>query len=41
MTANEVAEYGRARMVLRLKMKTSQGDRQPSVDVNISLLPKE
>jgi hypothetical protein len=41
ITANEVAEYGRARMVLRIKMKTSQGDRQPSVDVNISLLPKE
>ena len=41
ITANEVEEYGRARMVLRIKMKTSQGDRQHSVDVNISLLPKE
>ena len=41
ITANEVEEYGRARMVLRIKLKTSAGDRQYSRDVNISLIPKE
>jgi hypothetical protein len=41
ITANEVEEYGRARMVLRIKLKTSIGDRQYSRDVNISLIPKE
>jgi hypothetical protein len=41
ITANEVEEYGRARMVLRIKMKTSIGDRQYSKDVNISLIPRE
>jgi hypothetical protein len=41
ITANEIEEYGRARMVLRIKMKTSVGDRQYSKDVNISLIPRE
>ena len=41
ITANEVEEYGRARMVLRIKMKTSVGDRQHSRDVNITLIPRE
>ena len=41
VTANEVEEYGRARMVLRIKLKTSVGDRQFSRDVNISLIPRE
>ena len=41
ITAGELTEYGRARMVLRIKMKTSVGDRQYSKDVNISLIPKE
>ena len=41
ITANEVEEYGRARMVLRIKMKTSVGDRQHSRDVYISLIPRE
>lgn len=41
VTASEVEEYGRARMVLRIKMKTSQGERQYSKDVNISLIPRE
>jgi hypothetical protein len=39
ITANEVEEYGRARMVLRVKLKTSLGDRQYSRDVNLSLIP--
>src|SRR5262245_6720124 len=41
ITASEIEEYGRARMVLRIKMKTSQGDRQHSRDVNISLIPRD
>jgi hypothetical protein len=41
LTASEIEEYGRARMVLRIKMKTTQGDRQYSKDVNISLIPRE
>ena len=41
ITASEIEEYGRARMVLRIKMKTSVGDRQYSKDVNIELIPKE
>jgi hypothetical protein len=41
ITAGEVEEYGRARMVLRIKMKTSIGDRQVSRDVNISLIPRQ
>ena len=41
ITASEIEDYGRARMVLRIKMKTSVGDRQYSKDVNISLIPKE
>jgi hypothetical protein len=41
ITAGEIEEYGRARMVLRIKMKTSVGDRQYSKDVNIELIPKE
>ena len=41
ITAGELTEYGRARMVLRIKMKTSVGDRQYSKDVNISLIPNE
>jgi hypothetical protein len=41
LTASEIEEYGRARMVLRIKMKTSQGDRQYSRDVNVSLIPKD
>jgi len=28
VTASEIEEYGRARMVLRIKMKTSQGERR-------------
>jgi len=39
ITANEVEEYGRARLVLRIKLKTSLGDRQYSRDVNLSLIP--
>jgi hypothetical protein len=41
ITATEIEEYGRARMVLRIKMKTSVGDRQYSKDVNLSLIPRE
>jgi hypothetical protein len=41
VTASEVEEYGRARMVLRIKLKTSLGDRQYSRDVNISLIPRQ
>jgi hypothetical protein len=41
ITANEVEEYGRARMVLRIKLKTTVGDRQHSRDVNISLIPRQ
>ena len=41
ITASEIEEYGRARMVLRIKMKTSVGDRQYSRDVNISLIPRQ
>jgi hypothetical protein len=41
ITASEIEEYGRARMVLRIKMKTSVGDRQHSRDVNITLIPRE
>jgi hypothetical protein len=39
ITANEVEDYGRARLVLRIKLKTSLGDRQYSRDVNLSLIP--
>jgi hypothetical protein len=39
ITAAEIEEYGRARLVLRIKLKTSQGDRQISRDVNLSLIP--
>jgi len=41
ITAKEVEEYGRARMVLRVKLKTTVGDRQWSRDVNISLIPSQ
>jgi hypothetical protein len=41
ITAKEVEEYGRARLVLRVKMKTSSGERQWSRDVNISLIPSQ
>jgi hypothetical protein len=41
VTASEVEEYGRARLVLRVKLKTSQGDRQWSRDVNITLIPPQ
>jgi len=41
VTASEIEEYGRARMVLRIKMKTSQGERQYSKDVNVSLIPRQ
>jgi hypothetical protein len=34
-----IEDYSRTRMVLRIKLKTSLGDRQYSRDVNISLLP--
>jgi hypothetical protein len=41
ITASEIEEYGRARMVLWIKMKTSVGDRQHSRDVNLTLIPRE
>ena len=41
LTANEIEEYGRARMVLRIKLKTSQGDRQASRNVDLSLIPRQ
>jgi len=39
ITAKEIEDYGRARLVLRIKLKTSLGDRQYSRDVNLSLIP--
>src|SRR5262245_50279397 len=39
ITANEIEDYGRARLVLRIKLKTSVGDRQYSRDVLLSLIP--
>ena len=39
ITAKEIEDYGRARLVLRIKLKTSIGDRQYSRDVNLSLIP--
>jgi hypothetical protein len=35
----KIEDYSRTRMVLRIKLKTSQGDRQYTHDVNISLFP--
>jgi hypothetical protein len=39
ITAAQIEEYSRTRLVLRIKLKTSQGDRQYSRDVNLSLFP--
>ena len=39
ISAQGVEDYSRTRMVLRIKLKTSLGDRQYTHDVNISLFP--
>ena len=39
ISAQDIEDYSRTRMVLRIKLKTSLGDRQLSRDVNISLFP--
>jgi hypothetical protein len=39
ISAQGIEDYSRTRMVLRIKLKTSLGDRQYSRDVNISLFP--
>jgi hypothetical protein len=39
VTASEIEDYARTRLVLRIKMKTSVGDRQFSRDVQLSLIP--
>jgi hypothetical protein len=39
LTAKDIEDYSRTRMVLRINLKTRQGDRQYSRDLNISLFP--
>jgi hypothetical protein len=39
ISAGRIEDYSRTRMVLRVKFKTSLGDRQVSRDVNLSLFP--
>ena len=39
ISAQGIEDYSRSRMVLRIKFKTSLGDRQLSRDVNVSLFP--
>ena len=39
ITAKDIEDYSRTRLVLRINLKTSLGDRQYSRDVNISLFP--
>lgn len=41
ISANNVEDYSRTRLVLRIKMKTSEGDRQNTSDINISLFPPQ
>ena len=41
ISASDVDDYSRTRMVVRIKMKTSEGDRQRTRDINISLFPKQ
>jgi len=39
ISAKGIEDYSRTRMVLRIKLKTTLGDRQISRDVNVSLFP--
>jgi hypothetical protein len=39
LSAKDIEDYSRTRMVLRVNFKTQLGDRQISRDVNISLFP--
>jgi len=39
VTAKDIQDYSRTRMVLRINLKTQLGDRQFSRDINISLFP--
>jgi hypothetical protein len=39
--ARDIEDYSRTRLVVRIKMKTSEGDRQNTSDINISLFPPQ
>ena len=41
ISANGVDDYSSTRMVVRIKMKTSEGDRQRTREINLSLFPAQ
>ena len=41
ISARDIREYSHTQMLLRVKLKTSVGDRQTTLTVNIALLPAE
>ena len=41
ISASGVDDYSRTRLVVRIKMQTSEGDRQRTRDINISLFPPQ
>src|SRR6185436_1015521 len=41
LSASNIEEYSLTRMVVRIKMKTAEGDRQRTREINISLFPPQ
>jgi hypothetical protein len=41
ISASDIDDYSRTRMVVRIKLKTSEGERQRTRDINISLFPPQ